>query len=466
MSQNQNLSSSNNLNINLDLQNNEINNIKNNSDGNEKEDSKMENNNFGKQEKNINSEIKKENHCNPLAYSGVNHQKKKKSDINVLNTLKKKFYNNDNNDLTINNSIPKENYNNNNNNEEINKLKNDLLDNNIQMLRTCLINYGETSYLNAILQCIGNIVYLKDFFTNKDTEEYIYNNAHQKNLAFVTQRLFKHIYIKKDEKYSIESFLRVLGNLNKVYNGKKSRNANECLTFILDTLHSELNRSNNNIDNNDNKDINNKDRDDFIKKKLINYKNKYDSTISDYFNWLDLKEYHCTQCGEITYDLKTYNSLQLDILEFYDKIRKKEITICDCLSYEMQKKKESYCYSCKNKGKFHVISEIYSSPKIFVFLLDSGVYNEKLLKVNFILEEEIDLNKFVEDKNSPKKYELIGMVAIAKDKNYNSFIKSIEDKHWYFFYNESVKQCEIDEIKSYLKKKQLIPTILIYKDLE
>lgn len=469
------------VNTGLILNNIENNKITENNDENEKEDNNLKNNNLEKENLNVTKEDEKNNYINPLAFSKVDKQKYKSNNPNVINVLMNscKINKNENNNLSINMSKVNNsnNYNNqseedqNYNNKQINsldnniqQLKNDLSDNKNDISKTCLRNFGDSSYLNSVLQCIGNIVYLKDFFSKQNNTDYIYNNIQQKSLAFVTQRLFKHIYVKRDKIYSIESFLRVLGSLNKIYDTLKSRNANECLIFILDSLHNELNRTNNNKTENN---INKLDRKDVINKGIINFKNTYDSIISDLFNWFDLKEYHCTQCGEITYDLKSYNSLQLDILEFYKNIEKKNVTIYDCLNYEMKKKKHSYCYYCKNKGDIMIISGIYSPPKIFVFLLNNGNFNKELLNVNFILEEEINLNKFIEQKLSPQKYELIGIVVInPKDQKYNSFIKSFENQQWYYFFNESVKQYNIDQIKFDFNNGNLIPTILLYKDFE
>ena len=357
-----------------------------------------------------------------------------------------------------------------NNNSKIEQLKKDLqnndntktqqLKNNIK--KCCLEKYGDTSYLNTIIQCLANIENLKIFFLNDNIKKYLITNINKLPLSFVTQRIFEHFYVKRDSKYTLESFLRVLGSLNHIYASKKSRNANECLMFILDSLHNELNRIR---EINQKNDFDKKVRNEVISYGVMNYKNQYDCIISDNFNWQELKELHCTECGERSYDFKTYNTFQLDCLDFKKTIDKNIINIYDCLEYELNITKKAFCCYCRKKADIKSISGIYSSPRIFVFLLNSGNFDENLLNLNFKLETVINLKNFIENKKSPIKYDLVGVISMdIRNKKYINYCKSFEDQQWYFYWEENVAQ--ITEKQVILDNSgKFTPSVLFYKSI-
>ena len=412
-----------------------------------------------------------DNDPNPLALTNKKTSGKKIK--NLFKSLEECMFTNNNkikSDLTIKNSIvvnDENNYLENNNGNirpNIEEVKNNLFNNKID--RTCLENIGDTSYLNSILQCLVNIEILKKFFLESSTFEYISKYASILPLSFSTLRIFYHAYTKKDKLYSLKAFLKALGCKSKIYQSIKSRNSNDCLIFILNSLHNELNRIK---EKNEKMDFNKSNRNEVIAYGITNFKNLYDSIISDIFNWHEIKELHCINCGEKNYEFKTFYTYQTNILEISKNINKNNIiTISDCINYELRKKKKLYCYRCGNKSDFEIISGIYETSKILVFLLNNGDYDKNLLNVTFFLDEEINLNKFIEVKNSELKYELIGVISInAQDKKYNSFCKSFLDKKWYHYYDQNVNQVNFKEIEFNNRDgKNFIPNILFYKLIE
>ena len=398
-----------------------------------------------------------------------NNDNNKNDNNNTNNTNNNNYINNNNttNDIKhsktqknpIFNIIPRLNQQTN----EMEQLRKDLFarkDNNVK--KCCLENYGDTSYLNTILQSLANIENLKNFFLNENIKNYLITNLKTLPLSFVTQRIFEHFYVKKDSKYTLDSFIRVLGNLNHIYSSTKSRNANECLMFILDSLHNELNRIR---EINQKNDFDKKERKEVISYGIMNYKNQYDCIISDNFNWQELKELHCTECGERSYDFKTYNTFQLDCLDFKKTIDKNIINIYDCLEYELNITKKAFCCYCRKKADIKSISGIYSSPRIFVFLLNSGNFDENLLNLNFKLETVINLKNFIENKKSPIKYDLVGVISMdIRNKKYINYCKSFEDQQWYFYWEENIAQ--ITEKQVILDNSgKFTPSVLFYKSI-
>lgn len=147
--------------------------------------------------------------------------------------------------------------------------------------KTILINQGDTSYFNAVLQFIGSIRNLASFFLNPENSQNIYNNLITISVSFVIQKLFLHLYPfpekEENEIYSAISILKVLGTLNNIYKDTKKKNPNVLIRFILDILDKELNKPQQNFKKLT-ADIHVKNN--IIECRIRNYTNLYSSIIS------------------------------------------------------------------------------------------------------------------------------------------------------------------------------------------
>ena len=108
-------------------------------------------------------------------------------------------------------------------------------------------------------------------------------------------------------------------------------------------------------------------------------------------------------------------------------------------------------------------SGIYLSPKIFVFVLDRGNANEGQLDVPFYLEEEINLESCIEDKKTPQKYKLIGLVSKNEENKYVAFCNAFKCDYWYYFHDEKYDIVQQKKILEKNNNKTFIPYILFYK---
>ena len=326
--------------------------------------------------------------------------------------------------------------------------------------KTCLINDENKSYLNAILQCLINIKSLKEYFTSKKNVDYLEKKRKEFRLSFATSRVFYHSYIQKDKFYFLQNYSIILGEYNPIYKSNKSRSPNECLNYILEKLSEELNTI---IPSNDRLEYNDSDKEDVINSSIIYFKNINESIISSIFNWFEFKEFHCSECGDITYEFKNFNSFQLDTMGYYNKLKRNNINIIDCINFDFKKTIDKYCKICRKRGKFSIFSSIYKLPQIFIFFLDIGE------DINFSLDEEINLKRFCQLNNVPSsRYELIGIISKKAKCNtkYVSFTKSFEDQKWYCF-DEKVEIYEKNQVIFDNNNNDLfIPCILFYKLME
>jgi ubiquitin C-terminal hydrolase len=331
---------------------------------------------------------------------------------------------------------------------------------------TGLKNQGNTSYLNAVLQLIGSISSFASHFTKEKNKQFFLDNVPNCPLAFVTHRLFLHLYKNPEsqerEIYTPDSYLKVLQMKNLTYKTNNNRNPNDLLIFILDTLHNELNHpKNNNIIT----PRNVSDKENVCQCGILTFQNRYCSLLSNIFNWFQVKEISCQACSNATYSFNTYNTFDLDILG-YSKVRNNNpINISNCLLYStIAKPKKAYCNYCRKFTPMLSSSKIYSSPNIFIFLLNRGNMDQNLMNIRFQLEEKINIKKFIENQDAPSFYELNGIVSIdLKNHKYVSFCMSPVDKNWYYYNDEEIQQTNINNvIQLHNNNGGYIPCILLY----
>ena len=340
--------------------------------------------------------------------------------------------------------------------------------------KTGLVNLGDTSYLNAILQILGSFKIIASYFIKpkniKKITDSINNNNNEMPLSYVVYRLIYHLYPYPEndqgESYKPESFLYTLSNLNIVYKSNKRRNPNDLINFILETLREELNTLKNN-NQKLNPDIYNKNN--VIQCGQKNFKKSNNSVISDLFNWFEIKEINCTQCKKKFYKFNTFIIFELDILKTYNS-KKKFISIKDCIYYYyLSKKNISYCDTCKKNTNVYINSKIFCPSNFFIFSLDRKDLNQSYIKIPFFVEDKLNLTNFIDNNKVPSNYQLMGIVSFyKKEQKYISFCLSPVDNQWYLYNDEKIQQIQIDSILNCHNNNsnmQYIPCILIYKSL-
>ena len=125
-----------------------------------------------------------------------------------------------------------------------------------------------------------------------------------------------------------------------------------------------------------------------------------------------------------------------------------------------------FCRACQKKTDINVITTIYKAPKVFVFLLNDGYFDDKYSNIYFPLEEIINLKKYINVNDKNIKYELIGIVSIdVKNKKYVSFCKLL-DQQWYLFSDETFSQVQQNQVIQDNDNNSYIPSILFYKSIE
>ena len=485
----------NNMNMNMSNPQNQMNNMSNNNlnknNTNNNQNSNM--NNFGMQ---MGNNQMSNNNNNPGMQMNNSNQISNNQNNNIMN--KNNMNNNNNNN---NFGMPMGNFNNNNNNQNNSNMNNNNnfgmpmsnINNNNQMNnnnignqfsapnmqknnnkgqysfsrytkapKTGLKSLGETSYLNAVLQIFATNRTISSYFVNPTNKSYFETNKAQFPFTYVFHRLFTHFYPYPEndysENYSPEVLLNVLGRYNKVYISKKSRNPTELLKFILTTLHKELNTKKTKYISTS--DSTNKNQ--VLKEGLDDFQKSNNSIISNNFHWFELKSKFCSECKLAYYNFNNYEILDLDILGTFQQCNS-QITLFHCLNYQSEKIQNSFCQKCQKYNQSKINTSIYSSPINFIFILNRGMPAQHLLNINFILEEKIDIGKFLENQQAYNKYELSGVVSFSVNENkYVCFGKSPVDNQWYLYNDDNVANTNINEVLNNNNNMQYIPCILLY----
>ena len=346
---------------------------------------------------------------------------------------------------------------------------------------TGLKNLRNTSYMNSVLQLFCNVESLSKYFLAQENPKNFEKS--DKALSFVIYRLFTHIYSKEREVYTPDSVMQVLGRYNLTYKYNSfykiyiEKNPNEFIIFLLDKLHNELNKKKNkenslvnifaNYRNNYFYEYN---KNDVIRRGLNDFKQNNNSVFTDYFTWFSIKTNTCITCGKKFYSFYNFFTFDLNITEQALNMKNlkynEEIKISDCIEYyELSKRREKiFCNYCQKYSPITTKTNIFSSPNNFIFLLDlKDAKNTK-----FILEKEINLEKYIENRQSPTKYILNGIVFFdMRKQKYNALCNSYIDNNWYLFDDENVtlNKNNIDRIiKDFNSKEKKIyrPNILLY----
>jgi ubiquitin C-terminal hydrolase len=339
---------------------------------------------------------------------------------------------------------------------------------------TGLKNLGNTSFFNAVLQLLCSIRNFSSYFLNPKNGAYFLNDIEKYSLSFVFHRLCIHLYPYPEKRgrelYKPDSFFFILGKSNIVYkDNEEEKNPNMLIVYLLNKLHEELNTDKNN--GNNFSDINMNiatNRDATINNGIQNFIKNNKSIIFNYFNWFEIKETKCMRCNNELFSLRNFSTFELDIFGCARYKKLQLVKLEDCLNfYNTTKIKKNFCHFCKEYKEATISTQIYSSPNIFIFLLNLENKDRENADVNFILEKHINLGNFIENKIGPSKYDLNEIVFLNKiKKKYISLCLSPVDNRWYLYDDEKVELTDYDNFIQQENNNTLNyqPFILLYKN--
>ena len=308
-----------------------------------------------------------------------------------------------------------------------------------------LENIGATCYMNATIQCLCHIRSLKEYFKNNNN----FNDKARLTKCFC--ELINSLWTESNKGYfTPTNFKNLISELNPLFQGIQANDSKDLIIFIYETIHNELNNpsENNNYLNN----LNNIPEE--LKLFRESYYAKNNSIISKIFYSEQSSNLKCSSCG--------VNKLSFNIISFLifplEKVRQQLIkqkngnliyvTLEDCFEQNENKEKlfganQIFCNSCHRSSDAVSYNRLYNCPEVLTIILNRGKGLE--FDVEFKFPMYINIQKYVEEKNSNTNYELIGLITHLGESgmsgHFIAYCKSPVNNNWYCFNDSQVTKC-------------------------
>ena len=346
-----------------------------------------------------------------------------------------------------------------------------------------LENVGATCYMNATLQCLSNIKKFVEYFKySKDLENIVKSDTNKEKLSSAFKLLIENLYpykmsnnylrsakdanqkvpgpiINVKNIYAPRNFKETISRMNPLFEGIAANDAKDLFNFIIMTLHEELNlgsQEQNLIDNNnDNIFQEQKNKELMFKNFMDSFKKTQKSIISELFYAANCNYTQCSVCKVITYNYQNYFFLIFPLEEVrkfklmnnngINKNNNNIVDIYDCFKYDekintMDGENSIYCVYCKQTCSCNLQTKLVTGPEILIIILNRGKGNQFKVKINFGLN--LNLNDFIELRNTGCKYELFGVITHIGENgmggHFIAYCKEFWNNQWLQFNDSQV----------------------------
>jgi ubiquitin C-terminal hydrolase len=370
------------------------------------------------------------------------------------------------------------------------KERKNLYEENLLLKKTPILvglnNIGATCYMNATLQCLSNTDELTKFFLNKFKYE---PNDKNKIISNAYYNVIKDLWNRNinNKSFSPNEFKEKLSQENPLFAGIAANDSKDLINFLLERFHNELNEiQKDNIQYNNYVSYQIKPNDQLDKQKMLNiftneFKEKYNSIISNLFYGLLETKSQCQQCKYIKYNFQVYSFIEfpLERVNQYcfmtgkrnnynmNNNKNPDIDLYECFEYYnnlelMTGDNQMYCNICNCNCDSLYGSLLYSTPNYLIINLNRGRGAVYECNVNF--PEQLNLYNFVTFKNGNTVYELYAVIChigpSSMSGHFIAFCKNRIDKKWYKYNDAFVTLCQNSN-----EYRSGMPYILFYKVL-
>lgn len=365
-----------------------------------------------------------------------------------------------------------------------------------------LQNIGATCYMNAVLQCFFNVKVL--------TEEL---KKYQIIPGMIMTWAYKDVINQlssNDSNPAVPTLFKNVISSNPLFRGIQANDCKDLILYFLENIENELTFKNYFCQ--DQRYFNRikylrQTNDPELGNILRIFDQSHKSIISDLFYGFKSQLLECTKCRLKLNNYQIFNLLIFPIEAVYNSINKKEdnkttlsskrgmtsyseygnfyngwtgsnssktsvyggkkkVTIDNCFEYDKEdvifnEDNKIFCDKCNQLNDALCKNKIFSSPHVLILVLNRGKGNQFDCDVEF--GENLNIEKYVERKEGPKNYKLIGVIShLGESSMSGHFIADCRyfDGQWYCF-NDSVVSGP-----SYHYSKKGTPYILFYQNIE
>ena len=312
-------------------------------------------------------------------------------------------------------------------------------------------NMGNTCYLNSALQCVSNIQPLTDYFLAKIHEEEI-NPKFNGEVSSAYGDFLQAQWLNDFVSIQPVQFYNLIWEIAPQFSVGDQHDSQEFLSFFLDSLHEELNRSKNEgtpkiIENIEENEENYAAR---IWKENLTFNC---SVIVDLFQGQLKSTLNCLGCGYLSINFDPFMYLTLPIPNVND------VTLMSCLNEYIKEETlvrtdRWVCHSCGNKSRTKKKIDIWKFPPILILYLKRFRFTKKYQRkidrqVSFPIDN-LDLSKL---DIGPQRYKPIYKLFAKIDHygnydngHYTAQAKNWNNQQWYNFDDEIVQPISENEI--------------------
>ena len=319
--------------------------------------------------------------------------------------------------------------------------------------------------MNATLQCFCQIEKIINYFRYNKNLEQIINKNHLNNKTNLVksfkdliENLWPSNHLNSIKIYNPFDLQNKLMSMNNIFKSAETNECKDLIEFIIINLHEELNKrnkNNNNINQNNIK-LDKSNQSLVLNIFVQNFMNNNDSIISDLFFWTNQSIIQCMNCGIQSFEYQTNSMLIFQIEEIYKHknnlnlmnmnmsligMNQKSITIFDCFDYYQKIETLSgedaiLCDNCKNISISQYRSCIYTSPEIFILIINKSKNSD--IKLQFC--EELNLSNYIFVNKYGFLYRLFGVISRinGNEDHFIAYVKNPINCLWYKYDDECV----------------------------